>query len=187
MENLVTQAFDTWAKASGLTFEQVSNGTAADIQIGWQNFETSSSNVLGYTSFNAKDGSLQPGVKISLENPEQDPLVSGSAGQQSYSGTDATFYQVVLHEIGHALGLADNSDPDSIMNAVSSSSNRGLDQTDLTGIRELYEQTPGSNNPATPSFPDGRHAHFDTSVNSARAGTRCFRQSKRCSGIRSVN
>jgi hypothetical protein len=43
-----------------------------------------------------------------------------------------------LHEIGHALGLADDADPNSIMYYGSGAQNRQLDATDITNITALY-------------------------------------------------
>ncbi len=56
----------------------------------------------------------------------------------NYSGTDATLDQLLLHEIGHALGLADNSDPNSIMYDAATANNRTLDQNDRIGAQLLY-------------------------------------------------
>uniref|UniRef100_UPI0015890997 matrixin family metalloprotease n=1 Tax=Burkholderia sp. BCC0397 TaxID=486876 RepID=UPI0015890997 len=47
-------------------------------------------------------------------------------------------YQTALHEIGHALGLADNADSSSIMNYDLTSPNRSLDQTDINAVQALY-------------------------------------------------
>ncbi len=55
-----------------------------------------------------------------------------------YAGTDATFYQVALHEIGHALGLGDDSDPNSVMYYALGADNTTLDATDLAAIHQLY-------------------------------------------------
>ena len=75
---------------------------------------------------------------IRLEDPSQNPLTPNTDGNAIYSGTEATLSQVLLHEIGHALGLADNSDPHSIMYYQATAGNRTLDATDLSGIQALY-------------------------------------------------
>ncbi|MBV8920637.1 matrixin family metalloprotease [Bradyrhizobium sp.] len=134
----IEQAVQSWAKASGLTFEEVPDSPQADIRIGWGNFDTSSSGVIGYTSYRQHDGAMSPGTIIRLEDPNGDALVSGSDGQLTYAGTQAELYQVALHEIGHALGLADNADRHSVMYYASSSANRTLDHTDISGIQSLY-------------------------------------------------
>jgi hypothetical protein len=137
---IVEQAFQAWGVASGITFVEAAAGQQSDIQIGLGDFSTGSSGVLGYTSYQTSDGAFQPGVVARLEDGNETPLVTNADGQLSYSGTDATFYQVALHEIGHALGLADNADPNSVMYYASSSSNTGLDATDVAAIQALYDQ-----------------------------------------------
>jgi hypothetical protein len=93
--------------------------------------------VVGYTTFQASNGQMSS-ANIELEAPNQDALVGGANGQVTYSGTDATLSQALLHEIGHALGLADDSDQNSIMDYELTSSNKTLDSTDIAGIQALY-------------------------------------------------
>jgi hypothetical protein len=138
---LVEQAFQEWGAASGLTFEQVSDSSQSDIRIGWGNFNTTSSGVVGYTSYEYQNDQLDPNVIIRLEDPSQDSLVTGTGGNQAYSGTDANLYQVLLHEIGHALGLADNADPNSVM-YYQASNNTTLDSNDIAGMQALYGSNP---------------------------------------------
>lgn len=138
-EAAAQQAFATWAAASGLTFEEVTDPAQADINIGWSDLGTSTSGVVGYTTFQAQGGAMVAGsAAITLEDPSEDALVAGTDGQLTYSGTDATLEQVLLHEIGHAIGLADTSDPASIMYYELTASNRGLDSADISGIHTLY-------------------------------------------------
>jgi predicted Zn-dependent protease len=141
----VKEAFAAWAKASGLTFEEVPDSAQSDIRIGFGDFDTANSGVIGYTSFQAQDGEIQPDAIIRLEDPAQDALVAGRGGQETYAGTDAEFSQVLLHEIGHALGLADNSNPNSIMYYDLTSKNRTLDNTDIARTRTLYGSAQGAN------------------------------------------
>jgi hypothetical protein len=83
-------------------------------------------------------GQIQGGATIRLEDPSQDALIAGQNGQLTYAGNGAQFEQVMLHEIGHALGLADDSDPHSIMYYAMTPQNRTLDSTDRAGIEQLY-------------------------------------------------
>jgi hypothetical protein len=146
-QSIVEQALGAWAKASGLTFEQVSDSPQSDIRIGTGSFDTLSTGQLGYTSYQSSAGQFSSGVTAQVEDPNQTALTTGANGQLKYSGTDATFYQVVLHEIGHALGLGDDADPNSVMYYGSSSSNTQLDSTDVTEIQSLYG-TAGSSSAA---------------------------------------
>jgi hypothetical protein len=133
---LVAAAFAEWGAASGLIFEQVSDSSQSDIRIGFSDLDTASSGVVGYTSSPFQNGQFQPGVTIQLEDPSQDALV-GSGSSATYSASQADLYQVVLHEIGHALGLADNADPNSVM-YYQASNNVTLDSNDIAGIQALY-------------------------------------------------
>ncbi|MDE3238078.1 MAG: matrixin family metalloprotease [Paracoccaceae bacterium] len=144
----VKGAFAAWAKVSGLTFVQVADGTQADIRLGYGSFDTQTSGVLGYTSYSSTDGRMNAGTVIRVEDPSETALTSYGRAAGIYAGTQATFEQVLLHEIGHALGLADDSDPASVMNYAATGANRKLDRNDVAGIRALYDhqsrQAPGS-------------------------------------------
>lgn len=133
----VQQAFATWAAASGLTFEEASSPSQADIQIGFGQLGTATTGVVGYTTGTVQGGQIEA-ANIELEDPSQDALAAGTDGQLTYTGTGATLEQVLLHEIGHALGLADNADQNSVMYYDLTSANRTLDSTDLSGIQSLY-------------------------------------------------
>jgi hypothetical protein len=155
------QAFQTWAAASGLTFKEVPDSTASDIRVGWGDFDTASSGVAGYTSYRQQNGVIQSGTIIRLEDPSQNALVAESDGRFTYSGTQAELNQVALHEIGHALGLADNADTSSIMYYASGASNRTLDQTDVANIRSLYGPAATGGNASMPTTPSAANRLAD--------------------------
>jgi len=137
----IEQAFKSWAKASGLKFEEVAAGTSADIDVGFSDLTTASTNTIGLTKYTSQGGSLNRGVQIELEDPDQVPLTTNANGNLAYASTDTTFEQVALHEIGHALGLADNDVAGSIMNAVLGSNNQMLDAADIENVQRLYGNT----------------------------------------------
>ncbi|WP_248801121.1 matrixin family metalloprotease, partial [Pseudomonas sp. MWU13-2105] len=138
-ESVVQTAFGAWANAMpGVTFEEVSDSSQSDIRIGFGDFDTANTGVVGYTSYQADEGQMESDVVVRVEDPTQDALTTGIDGQQTYAGTDATLSQVLQHEIGHALGLADNADQNSVMNYQLTANNRTLDRTDLVGIGSLY-------------------------------------------------
>jgi hypothetical protein len=163
-EPFVRQAFRTWAAASGLKFEEVADSTQVDIRLGWGDFNTSSTGVVGHTLCLAESGQFLPGAIIRLEDPLEDSLVSGAGNILMYSGTNAIFYQVVLHEIGHALGLADNDDPTSVMYFEATGANNSLAINDVVGIQALY----GSRNAPIAALQASASVESASSINSMK-------------------
>lgn len=146
----VEQAFQAWSKASGLTFVEVPDSASSDIRLGFGDLNTATSNTIGLTSFSSTNGQMNPGVVVRMEDPSQAPLVTAANGQAMYADTGASFEQVALHEIGHALGLGDNGNPTSIMDYLLGPSNQSLSLTDIQGMQTLYGQGSASI-PASPS------------------------------------
>jgi predicted Zn-dependent protease len=135
-ESAIEQAFATWAAASGLNFVEVADSSQSDIRIGWGDLDTQSTSQVGQTILEASGGVFSSGATIQIEDPTQDDVFT-DAGQPGVAST-ATLEQVLLHEIGHALGLADNADQSSIMNYDLTTANQSLDATDLNAIQTLY-------------------------------------------------
>jgi hypothetical protein len=134
----VAKAFETWAQASGVSLKQVASGQA-DIVVGWGDLDTNQTGVLGLTSLKTRDGTIASGVQVRLEDPSQMGLQRDASGQYVYADSGATLYQVALHEVGRAMGLGANNDPNSVMSFYSTNSNLGLDATDISGIQQLYQ------------------------------------------------
>gem|GEM_PF-5970833 len=134
---MVQKAFADWGSVSGLTFQQVTDSSASDIRLGWGNFNTQTSGILGYTFYQNVAGTLQSGEIVRLEDPTQDAL-TGTGNSATYSGTQATLSQALLHEIGHAIGFADDADPNSVMYYQSTTSNPDVNITDAIGVHALY-------------------------------------------------
>jgi hypothetical protein len=75
-QSIVEAAIQTWAAATGLTFQQVSDSPASDIRIGWADFQTSESGEVGYTSWGGTEG-FPGSAMVRLEDPSEDRLVAG--------------------------------------------------------------------------------------------------------------
>ncbi len=140
-QTVMAQAIQEWASVSGLTFQQVADtpdpNAAADIRIGFGKFTVATTGEIGETDYSL--GSyFRPDTIVRMEDPTEAPLVS-VGGTLVYGGAGgATFYQVALHEFGHALGLDHSSIPSAIMYPVSTAQNQALSASDILGIRTLY-------------------------------------------------
>jgi hypothetical protein len=135
---LISDAFGDWQQyMPGVKFEEVADGTDANIRIGFGTFDTAASGVIGYTSTSSTDGRLENAI-VRIEDPNESPLSVDNSGTTVYNGTEVTPLQVLEHEIGHALGIGDNSDPTSIMDFQLGSSNRQLDMSDSAAANQLY-------------------------------------------------
>ena len=137
-EAAAQQALSAWSLATGLEFEEISNPSHADIQFTWGDLDTQDTGRVGNTVYSEKNGQMQAGVSITLEDPAQDRLADDSSGQLTYAGTQATLQQVLEHEIGHALGFADNDNPKSIMDYYLGEQNLTLSGADVAAATALY-------------------------------------------------
>lgn len=137
----VVQAIQKWAAVSGLLFQQVPDAPtlagAADIRIGFGKLGTAITNTVGETKVTFGQY-YNSDIVVRLEDPGESPLVPVN-GNLMYDGADgATFYQVALHELGHALGLAHSSNPADVMYPVLTAQDTDLSASDEAGIRALY-------------------------------------------------
>lgn len=150
-EAAVEKAFAAWAAASGLTFKEVEGNTKADINVGWEKFDTAESGVVGYTTLESSSGHTLAGAVIGIEDRYETALVKSDAGERVYSGTDATLSQVLEHEIGHALGLAESPDANSVESYYLGKNNRSLGSSDTSAIQAIYGRVAGINGSYIPS------------------------------------
>ena len=151
-QDTIRAALSRWAQVAGLTFVQAADGPTVDIRIGWSMVSGSEigETVFSYLDDPTKALVFKPGVLLRLEDPAMTPL--GTALNALYQGTATTLYQIALHEIGHALGLAHSSNPADVMYAELGPADPDLGAADIQGIRLLYASpTVGDAAPTTPS------------------------------------
>ncbi len=145
----IRAALARWAQAADLTFVQAADSAAVDIRIGWATISGSEIGqaVFSYLGDTSKPLVFEPGVLLQLEDPAATPL--GAALNVFYQGTATTLYQITLHEIGHALGLAHSSNPADVMYAELGPANPDLGAADIQGIQQLYRSIAPTIDPAT--------------------------------------
>ena len=171
---LVEQALSDWQAHSGVTFYQVADSqpqaTAPDIRIGLgdllgQPGQTDTIGLTDYYYYQSTD-TFASGVYVALQDPAVTPLQADGSGTLLYAGTDSSFYQVILHEIGHALGLDhDTTDTSAVMYPVAMSTNRELGASDIAGIDSLYGANTGNDQDQTEIFMSGTIGEYTLAQN----------------------
>lgn len=133
-QNAVLRAVQTWSELANVNVGLVADAGAA---LG----------AAGPTQGDARFGDirfaglpLDPSVMAEAVPP--DPFVSGTLAGDVFFNTAAKFttdslYAVALHEVGHALGLAPSTDPNSVMFA-DLNTKAVLSGSDVAAIRALY-------------------------------------------------
>ena len=141
-------AFDAWSKVAGLTFKQVADDGAAfdapttasgDIRIGAHTLD-GPLRTLALSYFppvNSRSGAGD----IFLDTAENWTI--------GFDGPGFDIFQVVSHEIGHAIGLAHVTGVAALMNPIYSEDFRGLQADDIAGARFLYGPPPPIPEPST--------------------------------------
>lgn len=136
----VARAFQAWQGTdSKIVFQQVFDASLADIHVGWTFIGSSpDGNVLGHTIPNSGPALDDGSVVIEFDN-EESWVWNGA----DYVLGTTTFYELALHEIGHAIGLdhpspARSPDDGSLMHWDASGTATNLTASEWEAARILY-------------------------------------------------
>ncbi len=132
---VIETAFDAWAAVADLSFSQALDpgvdwlqpaAYAVDIRIGFRSSDGPSGN-LGYAYYPLSGNGAGAG----------DIFLDADDSWSLYGGSGFSLGRVLLHEIGHALGL-EHSSPGTTMYGFHSASWDALQPDDVAGVRALY-------------------------------------------------
>lgn len=129
----------TWTKHTNLKFREVSSRKKADIVVSFENpqhYDVDDDDMGGRTLAHA----FGPGKGIGGDVHIRDDLAwdFDVLSNQKPAKNKRNFFAVLLHELGHSLGLSHSGDYDSTMYAYSNEYAGVLSQDDINGIQFLY-------------------------------------------------
>lgn len=141
-EYQLAKALQTWASVANVNFVQVADGGQqfdapgqaqgdprfGDIRIGGYNYPNGNTSTLAQTYY------PPPGGMTAAGDTEINTSVHFTIG----GGSGIDLYSVMLHEFGHALGMAHVADPAQVMYPVYQGVRPGLSAGDIAGIQALY-------------------------------------------------
>ena len=140
--SVIDNAFNTWAAVSNFT----NLGQVADSGLGFGATETGTASFgdirIGAIAFDGPFGTLAHGFQPGTENEFSHGSIAGDIhidnAENWITGFDLA--TVLLHEVGHALGLAHSNDINSVMFSTISAGQVKLELAadDIAGIQSIY-------------------------------------------------
>ncbi|MCM1003977.1 MAG: matrixin family metalloprotease [Candidatus Gastranaerophilales bacterium] len=142
MSVYMRQAFMAWQNLSGSTvrFKFDSSPSSAKIQVNFVEFVTTcnSNDAVGCTHWYERNGKIQKAV-IDIGTKEYIFVTGkGTKTPKKVTRSKNHIYGVMLHEVGHAIGLEHSNNPKSIMYPYDLDSMQYLTKEDLRLLRRNY-------------------------------------------------
>ena len=132
--DIVRDAFQAWEDVADINFIEVVDGAQTQLALGWDTIDGS----FGVVGEARTAGTRSTDTLFSMTDAEVRFDVSENWSTDTAGLNEVGFYQVALHEIGHAIGLNHSTDPNTIMYASNISGIPGLTASDIAGAQAIY-------------------------------------------------
>lgn len=146
----IRAAFSRWDAVGNFTFVETTSPMTADMVVIFDELQAQSSDTVGLAN-TWSQGSEVTNSYISFDIGRRYRLMDGSVQTvgTSSSGGSVDFYTLVLHEVGHALGLDHEDNQQSVMSASQRTDITDLTVDDISAIHAIYGTPSGDDFSAT--------------------------------------